>query len=149
MRPMARGAPCIHGGPFRLHQLSKMGQDVPGLAQALNALAADAPLVVYSTISGNTKVAAEAVADGARSVGADVTLKAACDAQPQDLVSCDAVALGSYDAFSPYTVGGEEHSYIPDFPVRLDDGHGREDPLNLIVEVTGERDKDKAEDRIM
>jgi flavorubredoxin len=57
-------------------------------------------LVVYSTMSGNTKVAAEAVADGARSAGADVTLKAACDAQSQDLVSCDAVALGSYDAFS-------------------------------------------------
>jgi len=56
-------------------------------------------LVVYSTMSGNTKAAAEAVADGARSAGADVTLKAACDAQPQDLVSCDAVALGSYDAF--------------------------------------------------
>jgi flavorubredoxin len=57
-------------------------------------------LVVYSTISGNTKIAAEAVAAGARAAGAEVTLKAACDAQPQDLVSCDAVALGSYDAFS-------------------------------------------------
>ena len=57
-------------------------------------------LVVYSTMSGNTKAAAEAVADGARSAGAKVTLKAAGDAQPQDLVACDAVALGSYDAFS-------------------------------------------------
>lgn len=31
----------------------------------------------------------------------------------------------------------------PDFIVRLDDGHGPDDPLNLIVEVTGEKDKDK------
>jgi len=33
---------------------------------------------------------------------------------------------------------------VPDFLVRLDDGRGPADPLNLIVEVTGERDKDKA-----
>lgn len=26
----------------------------------------------------------------------------------------------------------------------MDDGHGRDDPLNLIVEVTGEKKKDKA-----
>ena len=31
---------------------------------------------------------------------------------------------------------------MPDFIVRLNDG--REDPLNLLVEVTGERKKDKA-----
>ena len=46
--------------------------------------------------------------------------------------------------FIPYTLSGEEHNYIPDFIARLDDGHGRDDPLNLIIEVTGERDKDKA-----
>ena len=57
-------------------------------------------LVVYSSLSGNTKAAAELVADGARAAGAAVTVKAAGEAQPQDLVSCDAVALGSYDAFS-------------------------------------------------
>jgi len=44
----------------------------------------------------------------------------------------------------PYTISGEEHNYNPDFIVRLDDGHGRENPLNLIVEVTGKRDKKKA-----
>ena len=44
----------------------------------------------------------------------------------------------------PYTINGEEHHYIPDFIVRIDDGHGEDDPLNLIVEVTGERRKDKA-----
>jgi flavorubredoxin len=62
-------------------------------------------LVVYSTMSGNTKIAAEIIADGARSAGAKVTLKAAGEAQPQDLVRCEAVALGSYDAFS-YMGGG-------------------------------------------
>jgi type III restriction enzyme len=45
--------------------------------------------------------------------------------------------------YIPYTVGGEEHNYIPDFIAKVDDGRGKEDPLNLIVEVSGERDKDK------
>ena len=44
----------------------------------------------------------------------------------------------------PYTLNGEEHSYIPDFIARMDDGHGADDPLNLILEVTGEKKKDKA-----
>lgn len=44
----------------------------------------------------------------------------------------------------PYTVSGDQRNYMPDFIVRLDDGHGREDPLSLIVEVSGERDADKA-----
>jgi flavorubredoxin len=62
-------------------------------------------LVVYCSMSGNTKAAAEAVAAGAKAAGAKVTLKTGTDAQPQDLVECDAVALGSYDAFD-YIGGG-------------------------------------------
>jgi type III restriction enzyme len=45
--------------------------------------------------------------------------------------------------FIPYTLNGEEHNYIPDFIAKLDDGHGKSDPLNLIIEVTGEKKKDK------
>lgn len=44
----------------------------------------------------------------------------------------------------PYTLGGEEKNYIPDFIACIDDGHGPTDLLNLIVEVTGEKKKDKA-----
>ncbi len=44
----------------------------------------------------------------------------------------------------PYTLEGEEKQYIPDFIVRLDDGHGTDDLLNLILEVSGEPRKDKA-----
>jgi len=62
-------------------------------------------LVVYCSMSGNTKAAAEAVAEGARAAGAKVVLKAGLEAQPRDLQDCDAVALGSYDAFS-YMGGG-------------------------------------------
>ena len=62
-------------------------------------------LVVYCSMSGNTKAAAEAIAEGARTAGARVTLKKGADAQPKDLLECDAVALGSYDAFS-YMGGG-------------------------------------------
>jgi len=44
----------------------------------------------------------------------------------------------------PYTLNGEERQYTPDFIARIDDGHGTADLLNLIVEVTGEKKKDKA-----
>ncbi|MGD0090032.1 MAG: flavodoxin domain-containing protein [Planctomycetota bacterium] len=62
-------------------------------------------LVVYCSMSGNTKAAAEAVAEGARAAGAKVKLKTGFEGQPSDLLECDAVALGSYDAFS-YMGGG-------------------------------------------
>ncbi len=44
----------------------------------------------------------------------------------------------------PYTLEGEERNYLPDFIACIDDGHGPGDPLNLIIEVTGEKKKDKA-----
>jgi type III restriction enzyme len=44
----------------------------------------------------------------------------------------------------PYTIDGQEHSYMPDFIVHIDDGHGREDPLKLVLEVSGEAKKEKA-----
>lgn len=42
----------------------------------------------------------------------------------------------------PYTLEGDAANYLPDLLVRVDDG-GPE-PLNLLIEVTGERKKDKA-----
>ncbi len=44
----------------------------------------------------------------------------------------------------PYTLNGEEQNYIPDFIACIDDGHGPADLVSLIVEVTGEKKKDKA-----
>jgi type III restriction enzyme len=44
----------------------------------------------------------------------------------------------------PYTINGEEKQYNPDFLACIDDCHGEEDLLNLIIEVTGEKKKDKA-----
>jgi type III restriction enzyme len=46
--------------------------------------------------------------------------------------------------FIPYTINGEEHNYIPDYIVRMSNGKGTTDALNLIIEVTGEKDRDKA-----
>ena len=43
----------------------------------------------------------------------------------------------------PYTRNGEEHNYQADFIARLDDGHGPDDLLNLILECTGQKKKDK------
>jgi type III restriction enzyme len=43
----------------------------------------------------------------------------------------------------PYTLNGEEKNYIPDFIACIDDGRGSENLLNLVVEVTGQKKKDK------
>lgn len=59
----------------------------------------------------------------------------------EDLVVCY-VKNHNLGFFIPYTFDGEEHNYIPDFIVRINDG--KPDPLNLIVEVTGEKKKEKA-----
>lgn len=44
----------------------------------------------------------------------------------------------------PYVFDGEERQYVPDFIANVDDGRGPEDPLKLIVEVSGEPKRDKA-----
>jgi flavorubredoxin len=63
-------------------------------------------LIVYHSMGGNTKAAAEAVARGAESVaGTKVILKQALEADVDDLVDCDAIALGTPDYFS-YMAGG-------------------------------------------
>ena len=43
----------------------------------------------------------------------------------------------------PYSVDGRPRSYYPDFLMDLNDGHGEEDLLHLILEVSGQRDRDK------
>ncbi len=43
----------------------------------------------------------------------------------------------------PYLMGSQPKRYIPDFIVRIDDG--REDPLNLVVEIKGFRSEDAKE----
>ncbi|MGA1871300.1 MAG: flavodoxin domain-containing protein [bacterium] len=63
-------------------------------------------LIVYNSLSGNTKAAAEAFAEGIKEVnGATVVLKNCYNTTADDIMNCDAVALGSYDAFS-YMGGG-------------------------------------------
>ncbi|NQU42231.1 FprA family A-type flavoprotein [bacterium] len=58
-------------------------------------------LVVYHSQSGNTEAAAQAVASGVRSVeDVEPVVKRACDADADDLRTCDAVCLGTPDYFS-------------------------------------------------
>ncbi|WP_352645250.1 BPTD_3080 family restriction endonuclease [Mesorhizobium sp. M0408] len=67
------------------------------------------------------------------------------EAHPQTLAYVKNQALG-FEV--PYLAGTESRKYVPDFIVRLDDGHGADDPLMLVVEVKGERlldDQVKAE----
>ena len=47
--------------------------------------------------------------------------------------------------FVPYRYFSETRTYIPDFIVRVDDGHGDDDLLNLIVEIKGYRREDAKE----
>lgn len=43
----------------------------------------------------------------------------------------------------PYTIGGAEREYIPDFIALVEDGHGADDPLHLVLEVSGQERLDK------
>ncbi|MBW8371484.1 MAG: DEAD/DEAH box helicase family protein [Thiobacillus sp.] len=45
----------------------------------------------------------------------------------------------------PYRYGSETRTYLPDFIVLVDDGHGEDDPLHLIVEIKGYRREDAKE----
>jgi type III restriction enzyme len=45
----------------------------------------------------------------------------------------------------PYRYGSETRKYLPDFIVRVEDGHGEEDLLNLVVEIKGYRREDAKE----
>ncbi|MGD0572359.1 MAG: NAD(P)H-dependent oxidoreductase [Sedimentisphaerales bacterium] len=63
-------------------------------------------LIVYHSQSGNTKAAAEAVAKGSKQFrGTKVIIKEALNATKDDLLSCNAVAVGTPDYFS-YMAGG-------------------------------------------
>ena len=42
----------------------------------------------------------------------------------------------------PYRDGSNRRRYIPDMIVRLDDGRGNDDPINLILETKGYRKGD-------
>src|SRR6266536_3018763 len=45
----------------------------------------------------------------------------------------------------PYRYGSEQRMYRPDFIVLVDDGHGVDDPLHLVVEIKGYRREDAKE----
>jgi type III restriction enzyme len=46
---------------------------------------------------------------------------------------------------APYRWHSETRQYIPDFVLHVDDGHGEDDLLNLIVEIKGYRGEDAKE----
>lgn len=48
----------------------------------------------------------------------------------------------------PYRYGSIMRRYIPDFIVRVDDGRGDDDLLNLIIEVKGYRGQDAIEKKL-
>jgi type III restriction enzyme len=45
----------------------------------------------------------------------------------------------------PYRYGSESRIYRPDFIVNVDDGHGDDDLLHLVVEIKGYRREDAAD----
>ena len=56
-------------------------------------------LIVYHSQAGNTEALARALSEGAGSAGATVILKRAVDATGEDLLGCDAVAIGTPNYF--------------------------------------------------
>lgn len=62
-------------------------------------------LVIYHSLSGNTEKMARAVGEGVASAGAKAVVKKALEAGAEDLLRCDAIAVGSPDYFS-YMAGG-------------------------------------------
>ncbi|GHU80691.1 restriction endonuclease [Spirochaetia bacterium] len=48
----------------------------------------------------------------------------------------------------PYRFGPQDKTYIPDFIILIDDGHGPDDPLHLIVEIKGYRREDAKEKKL-
>jgi len=63
-------------------------------------------LVIYHSQGGTTEKMAKAIGEGARqAAGTQVTVKRALDAGVDDLLGCDAIAVGSPDYFS-YMAGG-------------------------------------------
>jgi len=63
-------------------------------------------LIVYHSLSGNTRAAAEAVAEGVRKAGGvEAKVMEALKAGPEDLLDCAALAVGTPDYFS-YMAGG-------------------------------------------
>ncbi len=48
----------------------------------------------------------------------------------------------------PYRYGSETRRYIPDFIVLVDDGHGEQDLLHLIVEIKGYRREDAKDKKL-
>ena len=52
-------------------------------------------LVAYHSMTGNTEKMAKAVAEGAKSAGADVTIKSATEVTSADLKAADGIIMGS------------------------------------------------------
>jgi len=52
-------------------------------------------LVIYDSRTGNTEEMARAVTEGAREAGAEVEVKRASEARPEDLLGIDGLILGS------------------------------------------------------
>lgn len=85
-------------------------------------------LVVYWSGTGNTEALAQAVAEGARGVGAGVEVLAAARAQASRVASADAVALGCP------SMGDEvlEEDEMEPFVASLDASHLSGKPLVLF-----------------
>jgi flavorubredoxin len=56
-------------------------------------------LIIYHSQSGNTEAMAKAVSEGANAAGAAVVLKRAVDANAEDILGCDIVAIGTPSYF--------------------------------------------------
>src|SRR3954454_7815616 len=64
--------------------------------------------------------------------------------RPEEMGEVQAYAKNQGIGFRiPYTCDGRAGNYFPDLVVKLGDGHGMDDLLNLVLEVSGQKKKEK------
>lgn len=71
-------------------------------------------LVVYDSLTGNTKKMAESVAQGAEEVNGEVTVKKVEDVDLQELIEADGIILGSPTHYGTMSSGMKQFIYKTD-----------------------------------
>src|SRR5687767_12911621 len=114
MKKLAAGSRCV---AMLSIILAGLGSDV-SLVDAADPTAFSV-LIVYHSATGNTEKMAQGVADGARTVtGASVAVKRVADVAVNDLLSSDAVIVGSPVYFG--SMSGEVKAFFDNWSLKFD-----------------------------
>lgn len=94
-------------------------------------------LIVYYSVSGNTKLMAELIAEGARQTGVEVTLKRVEECKLDDLIKADGIIVGSPTYFS--NVAWQVKKLIDESIVLYEKGRQLKDKVGGCFTAAGTR----------